>query len=318
MPALVTHRLFGEQALGLLPDTIRATEAQRAAFLLANQGPDPFFFAVTSPRGSDVRAMGHRMHSERMSAAFDTLRAGVGLLPTEDQPVGQAFACGLLAHYVLDRTAHPFVYAFEYELCDNDPELADAYHEVHALIESEIDAALLLRLRGATVADVTPALLLQASPEVLRPAGALLAQCAMGVFDLPLRCTDYQRALANMRLCYRVIEPAGSPRSRALGALERTTRAHSQLEALAHRCDVPADAPAMNEAHREWVCPFSGERSHDSFADRFTRALRLYELAIRPFVESQPASQITQHVDYSGRRLGIGEQPAADNPARPV
>lgn len=318
MPALLTHHLFGTTTLAQLPGELTATQAQRDAFLLGNQGPDPFFFAFATTRGNVVRAMGHRMHAERMAAAFEVLRTSVGRLPPADRATGGAFVCGLLGHYLLDRCAHPFVYAHEFELCDDNPELHDAYHEVHALLESEIDAAMLLRLGGQTVRDFPPVCALQAGPEVLRPAGALLAQCGSVVFGLPLRATDYGDAVADMRRCYRLIEPAGSPRSRRIAAIERTARPHSLLGALAHRTDVPADTPAMNEGHRPWVDPFSGQTSADSFLDRFEAARHAFASLAPRLLEGGDVHLITRGIDYEGRQLDAEENPAPADPARPM
>ena len=318
MPALLTHHLFGDTALPQLPTGLVAGEDQRAAFLLGNQGPDPFFFAVTTARGASVRSMGHLMHSEHMAASFEVLRASVERLPEADRGVGRAFVCGMLGHYVLDRTAHPFVYAQEFALCDDSAELHDAYHEVHALIESDIDAAMLRRLKEASVREFAPVRALDASPRVLRAAGALLAQCASVVYGLPLRATDYANALGDMRLCYRAIEPAGSRRSRRLGAAERTVRAHSQLEALAHRVDIPADAPALNPGRLPWVDPFGGETYTDSFVDRFEEAGHAYHLLLTQLLDGADTRQITRGLDYEGRQLGADEGPLPPDPARPL
>lgn len=318
MPALLTHHLFGTTTLGQLPGELVATQAQRDAFLLGNQGPDPFFFAFTTTRGSVAHAMGHRMHTERMAAAFEVLRASVGRLPQADRATGGAFVCGLLGHYLLDRNAHPFVYAHEFELCDNNPELHDAYHEVHALLESEIDAAMLLRLGGTTVRDFPPVSALEAPDEVLRAAGALLAQCASVAFDLPLRATDYGDAVADMRLCYRMIEPADAPRSRRLAAVERAVRPHSLLGALAHRADVPADTPAMNEGRRPWVDPFSGQTSTDSFLDRFEAARHAFAALLPRLLDGDDTRLITRGIDYEGRQLAADEAPLPDDPSRPL
>ena len=42
MPALITHYLFGAEVVHDLPKELIATEAEVNAFLLGNQGPDPF------------------------------------------------------------------------------------------------------------------------------------------------------------------------------------------------------------------------------------------------------------------------------------
>ncbi len=316
MPALITHRLFGEEALPALPEHLRATASQRTAFLLGNQGPDPFFFAVTTPRGSVVREMGHRMHNERMAACFDTLRAGVSRLPAAVRDTGLAFVCGLLGHYALDRTAHPYVYAHEFALCDDNPELHDAYHEVHALIESDIDAGMLHALRGTTTAQVAPVSAIEGDVEAERAGGALLADCALSVFGLPLRPGDYAGGLADMRLCYRTIEPAGSRRSRGIGALERRARPHSQMEALAHRSDLDETCASMNPKRRPWTNPFlpaddPAAASTDSFRDRFDTAQRLYRLLLSGLLDGTPACELTRGINYEGQQIGPDETAVA-------
>ena len=61
MPALITHHLFGERSATLLPEGLITSEEELLAFLLGNQGPDPFFFRVltTPERGRNARQLAH-------------------------------------------------------------------------------------------------------------------------------------------------------------------------------------------------------------------------------------------------------------------
>ncbi len=313
MPALITHYLFGEEALnrGLLPgfdEGGAGGAARRTAFLLGCQGPDPFFFAVTTPRGAAARSLAGAMHRTRVAPAFDRLRADLAKLPEADRPAGEAFVCGMLAHYALDRTAHPYVYAMEGELCDGSADLADARSEVHAVIESEIDCGVLDRYRGRTAAEFPPVGVLEGDERVVRAAGALTAELAGTVFGLPLRPADYGRALGDMRLCYRLIEPCGCARSRRIARLERAVRPHSQLASLAHRVDQGADNPSMNPGRRPWVDPFKGGASDEGFAEVFERALGDYAAAAAAYRAGEPSAGFVGGLDYSGRPMGPGEE----------
>ena len=308
MPALVTHYLFGEEVLPQIDDIVGTTDAERDAFLIGCQGPDPFFFGVTTPRGSDVRALGKEMHRRKMGAALEQMRNDLAKLPADDQAAGKAFVCGMLAHYVLDRTAHPYVYAMEYALCDNSDELGDAYGEVHAIIESELDCGVLDYYRHCTVEEFPPVMTLEKDPQAMRAAGALTAEMANVVYGLKVRPSDYEGALDDMRLCYRAIEPYDSGRSRRLATLERTVRSHSLLESLAHRVDQGADNPSMNQGNTPWTDPFKGGQSTESFIEVFERALAAYPQVARAFVGGAPIAEVTEHLDYSGRRLGADEE----------
>ena len=50
MPALITHHLFGEESIDRLPQGVITSDEERIAFILGNQGPDPFFFHMLTPR----------------------------------------------------------------------------------------------------------------------------------------------------------------------------------------------------------------------------------------------------------------------------
>ena len=43
MPAIITHHVFGEEAVTALPEGLIDGQEELLAFLLGNQGPDPFF-----------------------------------------------------------------------------------------------------------------------------------------------------------------------------------------------------------------------------------------------------------------------------------
>lgn len=303
MPALITHHLFGERSSSLLPEGLVTSEEELLAFLLGNQGPDPFFFRVltTPERGEAARRLAHEMHDGRVAPAFEALREGVSHLPERDAGIGRAFALGMLSHYALDRAAHPFVYAEQYALIEASDELYDADSEVHAVIESDLDTWMLWSLRHATVHDCPPASELARTERICRVAGALMSQVAWTVFGLEVGAAEYAGAVSDMELCYRAIEPHGSLRSGAIGGVERLARAHSLLESLSHRVSTSDECVAANLGHAEWRNPFTGETSTDSFADRFDAALRDWpELAFAFTHGGEELTTAVAGLNYSG------------------
>ena len=309
MPALITHHLFGEQSIDRLPAGIVTSEEERIAFLIANQGPDPFFFRFRSPRARACMQLGHRMHASRISQQFSALHDGVGFLPPADARVGRAFVLGLLSHYVLDRNAHPFVYDQQWGIQRMDEDLAGAGSKVHALIEADIDVAMLqLKRNDATCADCPPADELVTTDRVNKVAGALMSFTAKRAFGLEVGAADYGGAVADMRLIYRLIEPAGSLTAGVIGRLEGLVKDYSLLSALAHRVTDETPAAPANLELRPWENPFTHERSHESFPEVFDRALDDYALAVARFLETGNMQAVTGHVSYSGRVLDADEE----------
>lgn len=299
MPALITHRLFGEESIDLLPGGLVSTGEERAAFLLGNQGPDPFFFRVRTLSMGDCMELARRMHRSRMSRQLSVLRDGVARLNPRDASLGRAFALGLLSHYVLDRNAHPFVYDQQWGIMEADPALAERGGDVHAVIESDLDVLMLqLKRDGATCAEYPPAGEIATTPRIDQVAGALMSHIAGKVYGLPVGGAEYGGAVADMRLVYRLIEPAGS----------LPARAYSLFAGLAHPVTTEAPRRAGNLDHLLWRDPFTEEVSRESFPEVFDRALRDYRATAARFVEGVEMAEVTRHVNYSGRPLGADEE----------
>ncbi len=299
MPALITHHLFGEESIDRLPAGIINTDEERCAFLLANQGPDPFFFRVRTLKMRDCMGLAQRMHRCRMSRQFTALRDGVSRLNKHDAALGRAFVLGLLSHYALDRNAHPFVYDQQWGIMEADPTLADQGSHVHAVIESDLDILMLqLKRDHATVLDYPPESEIVTTERINKVAGVLMSHMARTVYDLEIGANEYGGAVADMKLAYRAIEPAGSPISQV----------HAMFTSLAHPVTAEPPRRAGNLDHLVWANPFSKVQSDESFPDIFDRALDDYSIAAARFIEGVAMDDVTGHVNYSGRPLGVDEE----------
>ena len=275
MPALITHHLFGEEAAHLLPTGMLACEEETMAFLLGNQGPDPLFlrFRATPRMNARMHRLALRMHGTHALDALLSTRESVRHLHEEDKGAARAFALGLLGHYLLDSRTHPFVYAQERALCDVGVGLQDAHHEVHALIESDLDSWLLWSMRGRTTAEVPSESCLASTARIDRIAGTLLSQVAFEVYGLSIDARQYGASVRDYRTICRLLEPAGSPTQRALAALERLGRPHSMACAFAHVPNAGGPCAAANLERHTWYDPSTNEPSTASFADLFQDAL---------------------------------------------
>lgn len=309
MPALITHHLFGEESIDRLPQGVITSDEERIAFILGNQGPDPFFFHILTPRVSDCTLLAQVMHRSRMSRQFSCLRDGVSHLQPRDANLGRAFALGLLSHYVLDRNAHPFVYEQQFGIVDSDPELEASGSQVHAVLESDLDVLMLqLKRNGATVEDYPPAGEIVTTDRINRVAGVLMSYVAGRVYGIDIPAGEYAGAVSDMQMLYRTIEPAGSVKTRAIALVEGLVHDYSLLDGLAHRVTTGLPERTGNLGHLTWKNPFTDEVSNESFPEVFDRALVDYECTVARFIETGDMEAVTNHVNYSGRVLGADEE----------
>ena len=213
MPALITHHLFGEESIDRLPQGVITSDEERIAFILGNQGPDPFFFHMLTPRISDCMSLAQVMHRSRMSRQFSCLRDGVSHLQPRDANLGRAFALGLLSHYVLDRNAHPFVYEQQFGIVESDPELEASGSQVHAVLESDLDVLMLqLKRDGATVEDYPPAGEIVTTDRINRVAGVLMSYVAGRVYGIDIPVGEYGGAVATCSCSTALSSPPVRPR----------------------------------------------------------------------------------------------------------
>ncbi len=304
MPAIITHHLFGEDAATRLPEGTIDGQEELLAFLLGNQGPDPLW-ARTLAKRTEVDAC-HRlataMHGEHIVEALMRFRSAVSHLPEYDKRVGRAFALGLLAHYVLDRSTHPFVFAQQQALCEADPTLKESLDNVHAIIESDLDSWMLWSQRGLTVADAPTTANLAHTDRVVRVAGALFSQVAWQVFGIAMGADAYEGSINDYQFVYALIDPAPSLRTSLIARLKGVTDEAEHLLSLAHRIVTDDDCPAANLDCHPWTNPSTGEVRDVSFGDLYFEALDAWPSFAEAYTEGDETklADLIADVNYEG------------------
>lgn len=304
MPALITHHLFGENAVAKLPEGIVNGQEELLAFLLGNQGPDPLFarFRTLPQKMAFCHQLADDMHQRRTLATFECLRDSVSRLCEADKNVGRAFALGMVGHYILDSTSHPMIYAQQHALCDAGVGLENAQTEVHAVIESDIDVWMLWQERHVTVLESPASADLVRTDRISRVGGALFSQVASQVYGVALGADEYGRSVADYQRMYYLLDPAGRRMQRVATRVERLFRPHSQLQAMAHHVVESDECASANLNHRTWVDPATQVRRCESFADLFNDALdkwpRVAEAVVRGDVSGFRA--LSGDLNYNG------------------
>jgi hypothetical protein len=274
MPAAQDHyRLclaaLGEEARFAGPETIGA------------QGPDPFYFYGLLPwkprrRRTESRALADWLHLSAPSRIFLPLAEAARSMPAgEERDASFRFLRGLVFHYLLDRAAHPYVYARTGFPCPGEDERP--FQDDHARFEAALCEAgrdAIARQGGAsalpvlTLREVEPRRMLRAEAAWLRAADGLFLRAfperyAPGLYPAAYR--DMADALAILW------DPAFGKRRflAALGARDTIIHAMMQPVPQAERGDIDC----LNEGRGVWRDPATGERRRESMAELVARAL---------------------------------------------
>ena len=128
MPASYAHYRFGKLLLPQLPPDVRQTiQRFRRMYDMGLQGPD-FFFYYNIFIKTATGALGSAFHRQAGQEFFPVACKAA----TSD--AARAYLYGLLAHYCLDSTCHPFI-----------NQLVNIGEARHVPLESELERFLLMR-----------------------------------------------------------------------------------------------------------------------------------------------------------------------------
>lgn len=312
MPQMVTHYQFGlDAATGL--DAAGKTPETRAAFLLGNQGPDPFFYLVISPGKLALAEFGSLLHEQRPGSLLCAAAVYVGGLQGRRKSIGQAYLAGLACHYLLDRNVHPLVYFWQNAIIGAGVGLTeDDEDQVHAEIERDIDEAVLYTRHGTTVAETRPADLALAAPDsVLEVAGEIYAYVAGEVYGLKIDQELYGEAVRSWRAFSRIVwSPSGRKRAALAKVESAITGESSMIAGQAHRPRTAEGSDFANADRRPWQDPFTKAVRTESLEDlasaAFSQVPALVEALLADECDSARILALTAGLNFSGEDVGEG------------
>lgn len=133
MPAIYAHYTFGRESLQKLDACAgRIAKSHRVFYDLGLQGPDFYFFdQLKKVRGKGFSYVGTMLHNKPCSYLLEHLKTEGGQRADSEQ---LAYMLGVIGHFSLDSTCHPYVDQWAAELGSD-----------HMLIETEFDRFLLER-----------------------------------------------------------------------------------------------------------------------------------------------------------------------------
>ena len=164
MPALLTHFVFGSRMANEVHSGFFKTSEELNAFLLGNQGSDPFLARhLTWPNHALACNRLHQcLHTSQIAEVFSAFQEATTYLPEVDTSIGQAFTLGILSHHALDKVVRPFIDAQQDALIHIDPSLEPSRQEIRSIIEADLDSWLLWNQMHTTVEEFYPAAVLEA------------------------------------------------------------------------------------------------------------------------------------------------------------
>jgi hypothetical protein len=311
VPALLTHHYFGEDVLRRISDDdafvcdddIFSSLSLREIFLLGNQGPDPFFYALRTASLIRIKKFGSLMHHEKTDRALETFRRLAVSMSEPERNLLLAYLLGFICHFTLDSVMHPFVYAQQYAFCDAGVKGLDRRDGsiVHGQIEADLDMMMLRRRHGEGIRsyDYTREIL-KADEDALRLLDAAYGALAHEVYATDLSANSFSQGVRDMRLTIAFLYSPRGIKRRFIGGIERLLRRHSFAQAMSPRNDVGMTCDFDNHEQNAWENPFTGEVSRADFDELYAKALDEALANISALLSGESAIAVTKGFDFEG------------------
>lgn len=274
MPDFMSHSLFAEDTLALLPPARRGQLDSHSALLtLGAQGPDPLFYYGRGPFQDDrgYYKLAGKLHTiktdEFLARLWRNVKEG-GV----DLAERYAYAWGFTGHYALDTQCHPYVYA-QAGFAFNGAKRSHEMTANHVMLEAAIDTSL---YRKKTGEDVKRLKLWTLTPKEIPDFLEEFYREMSGLYEFPgYQEGDFAKAVKDMQLAQRVLyDPHGWK--------EGLSRILSRLKGKSVYLGKPVypaferlrDLDYMNEFHADWPHPMDEATVYtDSFVDLYDQAL---------------------------------------------
>ena len=261
MPSGYLHQLCAERACGMAG----ITPVEGDALCLGAQGPDPLFVLGMFPlrlssRPSKVGALIHQHRTGAFLCALaDRAKRGTA--------VERAFTMGVITHYALDSTVHPYVYS---QSLDRHGRYSSA---LHMRLEKRWDALYYRRAGHRGTPVVMPGL------EESRPHWETIADLWTGAMewvfpDYPFERGMVLRAFADAARVNRLTHSPLGGKYALVWVLERIIGKPCLVTSqMAPR--FPLHGDIENTAHHAWLSPYDPERERsEDLATLFDRGVR--------------------------------------------
>lgn len=272
MPASLVHYEFYK----------KTTKNPEPIAYLGTQGPDPFFYygLSISPTKSAkaIRKFGTFLHEVDPYITFKYLLEYVMGSKNEEKPILRPFLKGLLAHYLLDRNAHPYIWYISGFVTDSDKNY-QKYFNNHASIESSIDVLLMHHYHDQT----TPFESVNYNKNELKIVSKMMYSLGKGCYkNKYIKINSYEKAIKNMRTVHKVIYSKNGKKKEFFNKYLKNNPINIMCEDQLHNIKLDF----LNLKHKEWRnCITNENPTNSNFYELFDNALKEYSHIVSIFTD---------------------------------
>ncbi len=281
MPGFTTHYLMGVKAYNDLPanQLKHIISKYRWLYQLGLQGPDMFFYNLPTLRHRDYRNVGSYMHEHHVSDFFSNyLKETIRIRSRQQREQALAYFSGFVCHYIGDSICHPFVYG---RIGYDAGKPGKKQHGLHAELENEIDALLLLKFKKKKPSEFNQAATICLNGQEMQFISKMLANCINETYypityENNFRVTPWMIHISILAMrfgCRTLADPSGRKRN-GVEFMESLFVKNPVIAPKLVTDYVSHPRKSLNLDHEIWCNPWDRRlASNASFPELFYRAL---------------------------------------------
>lgn len=279
MPSTITHAYFAMDVYDRLPLKRKEFLFDHKNFLkISGQSMDAFFFyyVLDWKKGKKLREFGSYFHNHKVYLFFETLINYIKYNHFADDPEVMSFLYGMLCHYILDSTTHPYI-VYRSGKFEKGKKETYRYNQVHGEMESMIDNYLVALREGGNPYKFRSDLFCFGS---LHPFSNALKEVIDFTYKEVFHITDfsiyYEKSLAKMKFFYRFVryDPTGLKYLGYRFIDLISPKSCLRKAPLSYHIKRKENRKLLNLDHEKWCNPTDKKMvSQESFRDLYLKSL---------------------------------------------
>lgn len=278
MPSTVTHTYFTLDVYQKLPISMREIVMDQKDMLkVFGQSMDVlFFYNITNfHHGKRVRQFGHYFHEHQTQEFFINLINYIKYNHYGNTSSVMAFLYGILTHYVLDSTLHPYI-IYKTGIYDPKDKSTYIYQQKHEHMETFIDNYMLFQREGKKPYHIRSDKFCFQLRKLGDPLKEVIDYSFKETFDINHMSRFYEKAIYQMRFFYRYFrnDRTGLKRLGYLLIDKVTPKNTYRFEVISYHIKPKDKWNYLNKEKKAWSHPINrNEIHHESYVELYIIAL---------------------------------------------
>lgn len=314
MPGFMTHYFFGVSTYKELPphQLKKSIKDHIGVFCLGQQGPDIFLYHVKNAIGPANKNISTLIHEEKVSQFFyNYICVMESLKSPKAKDIARVYLSGVLGHYYLDSSAHPYIYNRANYIPGQSKHNQINFH-IHGNMETYIDIYMLKLYKGKKPSSFHETRKLHLSKEEMKVLEYIISKTIQKTY-YPTSKKNVEKKLFrqtyySMKIATLFLHSTFGVRKKILQHLESIVLRHHLLSTTIATNHTVDTLDSLNLNHKQWKNPWDRSLvSRESFLDLYEKSKKNYRLALKElerfYVESNchiNSKMIHKLVDYIG------------------